>query len=202
MTTQNSEFEFSLVVLGAGGTGKSALTVQLCYNHFVEEYDPTIEDSHRKQVEIDSEIAILNILDTAGQEDYSAMRPSYIRSGEGFLLVYSIDSRRSFEQIQKLRDEILQVKDSDSEAIIIVGNKCDLVDERQVSTQEGKDLAECLGTIFIETSAKDFINVEEAFFGLVREIRKIKFGTKEENVENTKKKKKGGWKKKIKCSLM
>ncbi|KAJ6235715.1 ras gtpase-related [Anaeramoeba flamelloides] len=172
MTTQNSEFEFSLVVLGAGGTGKSALTVQLCYNHFVEEYDPTIEDSHRKQVEIDSEIAILNILDTAGQEDYSAMRPSYIRSGEGFLLVYSIDSRRSFEQIQKLRDEILQVKDSDSEAIIIVGNKCDLVDERQVSTQEGKDLAECLGTIFIETSAKDFINVEEAFFGLTREIRK------------------------------
>ncbi|KAJ3449757.1 ras gtpase-related [Anaeramoeba flamelloides] len=170
--TQNSNFEYSLVVLGAGGTGKSALTVQLCYNHFVEEYDPTIEDSHRKQVEIDGEIAILKILDTAGQEDYSAMRPTYIRTGEGFLLIYSIDSRSSFEHIQKLRDEILQVKDSESEPIIIVGNKCDLIEERHVATQEGQDLAECLGTIFIETSAKELINVNEAFFDLTREIRK------------------------------
>ncbi|KAJ3425916.1 ras-like protein [Anaeramoeba flamelloides] len=103
------------------------------------------------------------------------MRPSYIRSGEGFLLIYAIDSRSSFEQIRKLRDEILQVKDVDSDAIIIVGNKCDLVDERQVSTQEGGDLAKSLGTLFIETSAKDSTNVKEAFVGLVKEIRKRRF---------------------------
>ncbi|CAH8519635.1 unnamed protein product [Schistosoma mattheei] len=62
--------EYKLVVVGAGGVGKSALTIQLIQNHFVEEYDPTIEDSYRKQMVIDGEICLLDILDTAGQEEY------------------------------------------------------------------------------------------------------------------------------------
>ena len=66
--------EYKLVVVGGGGVGKSALTIQLIQNHFVDEYDPTIEDSYRKQVTIDEETCLLDILDTAGQEEYSAMR--------------------------------------------------------------------------------------------------------------------------------
>lgn len=75
------------------------------------------------------------MLDTAGQEEYSAMREQYMRTGEGFLLVYSITSRQSFEEIQTFQQQILRVKDKDYFPIIVVGNKCDLESERQVSTQ-------------------------------------------------------------------
>ncbi|KAJ3447396.1 ras-like protein rasd [Anaeramoeba flamelloides] len=194
--------EYKLVVVGGGGVGKSALTIQLVQSHFVDEYDPTIEDSYRRQVVIDEETCLLDILDTAGQEEYSAMRDSYMRAGEGFLIIYAINSRNSFDEVSSFREQITRVKDSDDVPMIIVGNKNDLENERQVSQGEGTDLAKSFNCPFIETSAKTRTNVEEAFFGLVREIRKIKFGTKEENTENTKKKKKGGWKKKLKCSLM
>merc|ERR1711991_711156 len=77
--------EYKVCILGDGGVGKSALTIQFVQNHFIEEYDPTIEDSYRKQVTIDHETCLLDILDTAGQEEYSAMRDQYMRTGEGFL---------------------------------------------------------------------------------------------------------------------
>lgn len=82
---------------------------------------------------IDDEVALLDVLDTAGQEEYSAMREQYMRTGEGFLLVYSITSRQSFEEILTFQQQILRVKDKDYFPIIIVGNKCDLDAERQVS---------------------------------------------------------------------
>lgn len=84
---------------------------------------------------IDDEVALLDVLDTAGQEEYSAMREQYMRTGEGFLLVYSITSRQSFEEIQVFQQQILRVKDKDYFPIIIVGNKCDLEGEREVSKQ-------------------------------------------------------------------
>ena len=93
------------------------------------------EDSYRKQCVIDDEVALLDVLDTAGQEEYSAMREQYMRTGEGFLLVYSITSRQSFEEILTFQQQILRVKDKDYFPIIIVGNKCDLDLERKVSTQ-------------------------------------------------------------------
>ena len=74
--------EYKLVIVGGGGVGKSALTIQLIQNHFIDEYDPTIEDSYRKQVTIDDETCLLDILDTAGQEEYSAMRDQYMRTGK------------------------------------------------------------------------------------------------------------------------
>lgn len=132
------------------GVGKSALTIQLIQSHFVDEYDPTIEgalsplyttssngfvDSYRKQCVIDDEVALLDVLDTAGQEEYSAMREQYMRTGEGFLLVYSITSRSSFEEISTFQQQILRVKDRDSYPIIIVANKADLEHERHVSSQ-------------------------------------------------------------------
>ncbi|QRV74743.1 Ras-like protein, 24 kDa [Ceratobasidium sp. AG-Ba] len=164
--------EYKLVVVGGGGVGKSALTIQFIQSHFVDEYDPTIEDSYRKQCVIDDEVALLDVLDTAGQEEYGAMREQYMRTGEGFLLVYSITSRNSFEEISTFHQQILRVKDRDSFPMIVVANKCDLEYERQVGMNEGRDLAKHFGTKFIETSAKQRINVDEAFSNLVREIRR------------------------------
>ncbi|KAG5459388.1 MAG: ras-like protein [Olpidium bornovanus] len=164
--------EYKLVVVGGGGVGKSALTIQFIQSHFVDEYDPTIEDSYRKQCVIDEEVALLDVLDTAGQEEYSAMREQYMRTGEGFLLVYSITSRNSFDEIATFHQQILRVKDKDYFPVIVVANKCDLESERQVSTQEGRDLAKQFNCRFIETSAKRKINVDEAFYNLVLEIRR------------------------------
>ncbi|KAG0222199.1 ras family-domain-containing protein [Mortierella sp. GBAus27b] len=165
--------EYKLVVVGGGGVGKSALTIQFIQSHFVDEYDPTIEDSYRKQCVIDEEVALLDVLDTAGQEEYSAMREQYMRTGEGFLLVYSITSRNSFEEISTFYQQILRVKDKDFFPIILVANKCDLEHERQVSTHEGRELAKQFSSRLIETSAKQRINVDEAFYNLVREIRRF-----------------------------
>jgi len=164
--------EYKLVVVGGGGVGKSALTIQFIQSHFVDEYDPTIEDSYRKQCVIDDEVALLDVLDTAGQEEYSAMREQYMRTGEGFLLVYSIVSRNSFEEISTFHQQILRVKDKDYFPIIVVANKCDLEMERQVSGHEGRELAKQFNCRFIETSAKQRVNVDEAFYNLVREIRR------------------------------
>merc|ERR1712137_555467 len=133
--------------------------------------DPTIEDSYRKQVSIDEEICLLDILDTAGQEEYAAMRDRYMRTGQGFLCTYAITSRSSFLSLDSYYQQILRVKDEDSVPMVLVGNKCDLDDERQVTTEEAKELALQWKIPFFETSAKDRINVEEAFFQVVREIR-------------------------------
>ncbi|KAI8994617.1 ras-like protein 1 [Pilobolus umbonatus] len=164
--------EYKLVMVGGGGVGKSALTIQFIQSHFVDEYDPTIEDSYRKQCVIDSETALLDVLDTAGQEEYSAMREQYMRNGEGFLLVYSITSRMSFEEITTFYQQICRVKDRDYFPMVLVGNKSDLESDRQVSSLEGRDLAKHFGCQFIETSAKQRVHVEDAFFEVVRDIRK------------------------------
>jgi len=164
--------QYKLVVVGGGGVGKSALTIRFIQGHFVDDYDPTIEDSYRKQSVIDGEVALLDILDTAGQEEYFAMREQYMRTGEGFLLIYSITSRNSFEEINTFYQQILRVKDQDHVPVIIVANKCDLEYERQVGINEGRDLAKHFGCRFIETSAKVGFNVDEAFTNLVRDIRR------------------------------
>jgi len=170
------ETEHKLVIIGGGGVGKSALTIQFIQNHFIIEYDPTIEDSYRKQVTIDGTTALLDILDTAGQEEFSAMRDQYMRTGKGFLIVYDITSRVSFEEVPKLREQVYRVQDrdlNDKIPMVIVGNKSDLEDSRQVTTSEGQDLARTFGVPFRETSAKTRTNVDEAWFDLVREIRRL-----------------------------
>ena len=176
--TTDSNLEYKLVIAGEGGVGKSALTIQFLQNHFIIEYDPTIEDSYRKQVRVDEETCILDILDTAGQEELSAMRDQYMRTGHGFILVYSIDNLHSFQEISTFRDQILRCKDKDRVPMILIGNKCDLESERAISTQEGQALArdewKCP---FFEASAKTRINVEESFYQLVREIRNDRRGT-------------------------
>ena len=168
----------------------------MCLNHFVETYDPTIEDSYRKQVVIDNQSCMLEVLDTAGQEAYASLRDQWIRDGEGFVLVYSITSRASFSRIKKFYTQIQRVKDSSSVApsptlpgtnmpnpmafqnhagpapVMLIANKIDRVTEREVSTQEGSALAKQLGCDFVEASAKSCINVERAFYDVVRQLRR------------------------------
>src|SRR5690606_18664144 len=95
-----------------------------------------------------------------------------MRTGQGFILTYAITSRQSYDEIHQFREQILRVKDADRVPIVLCGNKCDLEDERQVTTAEAQDLAKQWQVPFYETSALARINVEEAFFDLVREIRK------------------------------
>lgn len=146
----------------------------------METYDPTIEDSYRKQVVLDDDPATLEVLDTAGQEEYTALRDQWIREGEGFILVYSITSRSSFTRIRTFFNQIQRVKeDSDPYAVVIVGNKSDRSDEREVSTQEGEVLAKELGDVpFFESSAKNNINIEEAFMTCARVCKYLREGTK------------------------
>jgi len=100
------------------------------------------------------------------------MRDQYMRTGQGFILTYAITSRQSFDEINVFREQIHRVKDADHVPIVLAGNKCDLDDERQVTTQEATELAKQWQVPLYETSALARINVEEAFFQLVREIRK------------------------------
>ncbi|XP_064826968.1 ras-related protein M-Ras-like isoform X1 [Oncorhynchus masou masou] len=102
---------YKLVVVGDGGVGKSALTIQFFQKIFVPDYDPTIEDSYLKHTEIDAQWAILDVLDTAGQEEFSAMREQYMRTGDGFLIVFSVTDKASFEHLDRFHQLILRVKD-------------------------------------------------------------------------------------------
>uniref|UniRef100_A0A8D2BF16 HRas proto-onco, GTPase n=1 Tax=Sciurus vulgaris TaxID=55149 RepID=A0A8D2BF16_SCIVU len=131
------------------------------------------QDSYRKQVVIDGETCLLDILDTAGQEEYSAMRDQYMRTGEGFLCVFAINNTKSFEDIHQYREQIKRVKDSDDVPMVLVGNKCDLA-ARTVESRQAQDLARSYGIPYIETSAKTRQGVEDAFYTLVREIRQHK----------------------------
>lgn len=164
---------YKIVVVGGGGVGKSAITIQFIQSYFVTDYDPTIEDSYTKQCVIDDVVAKLDILDTAGQEEFSAMREQYMRSGEGFLLVYSVADRSSFDELPRLHRQILRVKDRDEFPMLMVANKADLQHQRMVSSEEGQSLARQLKVPYLECSAKLRMNVDLAFHELVRLIRRF-----------------------------
>ncbi|VDO89943.1 unnamed protein product [Schistosoma margrebowiei] len=120
---------------------------------------------------IDGEICLLDILDTAGQEEYSAMRDQYMRTGEGFLCVFAVNNSKSYDDINQYREQIKRVKDADEVPMVLVGNKVDLTN-RSVCTEEAKSLAHSYNIPYVETSAKTRQGVEDAFHKLVREIRK------------------------------
>ncbi|KAM9032020.1 LOW QUALITY PROTEIN: ras-related protein R-Ras [Sarcophilus harrisii] len=161
-----------LVVVGGGGVGKSALTIQFIQSYFVSDYDPTIEDSYTKLCSVDGVPARLDILDTAGQEEFGAMREQYMRAGHGFLLVYAINDRQSFNEVGKLHTQILRVKDRDDFPIVLVGNKADLETHRQVPRSEASAFCASRHIAYFEASAKLRLNVDEAFEQLVRAVRK------------------------------
>jgi len=160
-----------VIMVGSGGVGKSALTLQFMYDEFVEDYEPTKADSYRKKVVLDGEEVQIDILDTAGQEDYAAIRDNYFRSGEGFLCVFSITEPESFQATSEFREQILRVKNDENIPFLLVGNKMDLEDKRQVTVEEASSKAQQWNVSYVETSAKTRANVDKVFFDLMRLIR-------------------------------
>lgn len=188
-----------VIMVGSGGVGKSALTLQFMYDEFVEDYEPTKADSYRKKVVLDGEEVQIDILDTAGQEDYAAIRDNYFRSGEGFLCVFSITEDDSFQATQEFREQILRVKNDEHIPFLLVGNKADLTERRKVSEEEAKNRAEQWRVPYVETSAKTRANVDKVFFDLMREIRSRKL---EDNKNINGKGKDPGKRKKPKCCIL
>jgi len=139
MSANNAQ-QVKLVVMGAGGVGKSALTVNYIQRIFLDKYDPTIEDSYRKLTEVNGHQVMLEILDTAGTDQFTAMRDLYMKTGDGFLLCYSTISMNTFNEIPDLVDQILRIKDAESARqipMILIGTKVDLPDQRVVTTENG-----------------------------------------------------------------
>ncbi|OHS96276.1 Ras-like protein rasD [Tritrichomonas foetus] len=164
--------QVKVVVLGLGAVGKSALTIRFVQNTFVEEYEPTISNTYKKTATVDGKSYSIDILDTAGMECNESLKPVIYRGRDCFVLVYAITDRASFESIKQIHDDILRVKDSEKVPCILCGNKSDLDDSRQVSVEEVQELANSLNAVFLETSALNGNNVEEAMKKAVREYTK------------------------------
>jgi len=170
--------EQKLVVVGSGGVGKSAITIRFVTSQFQDQgYNPTIEDSYRKQFVVDDEAVTLEILDTAGQEEYSTISDQWYMVGAGFLLVYSITDRPTFEALPNFYQDILRVKDRPYVPCVVVSNKCDLGSLRQVDQLEGRDMAKSISAPFIECSAVNGVNVDTAFSELVKLVRRDQIRT-------------------------
>jgi Ras-related protein Ral-A len=184
-----------VIMVGSGGVGKSAITLQFMYDEFVEDYEPTKADSYRKKVVLDGKEVSVDILDTAGQEDYAAIRDNYFRTGEGFMCVFSLTDADSFTALEELKDQIFRVKSMLKIPLILVANKVDLEAQRKVSDSVVQEKAKLWGVPYIETSARTKFNVDKAFYELLREIKRGKEG------QNGAPKQKTG-KKKKKCAIL
>ena len=183
MEEQPESISFKIAVLGQSLVGKSALTFRFINNKFPDENDSTIEDSYKIDVNIDNIKCSLEIVDTAGQDDYQTLVDTWINSSDGFILVYSIDNKDSFESMKSRYRRILKLKGEQKVSIIIVGNKCDLEEERKVSKEEGENFCLSNKVPFLETSALKFINVKEAFLSVTKGLLQINFPEKFKNDE-------------------
>ena len=158
---------------------------EIIYRFINYEHDPTIEDRYKTNLNFEGKDYEIEILDTSGEDDYQNMLNMWISYGEGFMLIFSINDKETFEKVKIKRDRILQEKKGIKYTMILVGNKQDLENERKVSYNEAKELADSWGISYIETSAKTNFNCKEAFEILAKNI--IKF--KNELKKNKKKKK-------------
>lgn len=163
--------EYKAVVVGASGVGKSALTIQLNHECFVEDHDPTIQDSYWKEVTLEHGGYVLNVLDTAGQPTHKALRDQCLAAGDGVLGVFALDDPSSLTQLQQMR---ATWGPHYTRPLVLVGNKCDLVTTAGDAHAAAIDLAKSWGAPFVETSAKTRQGVEEAFALLIQEIQKVR----------------------------
>ena len=162
---------YKIIVMGASGVGKSAITIQYVQRLFTDNYDPTIEDVYKKWAEVDGNYCRLEIVDTAGTKQFDAMRDLYIKEGDGFVLVFSVTCRESLSEVRQLRNQILRIRRCDDVPIVMVANKTDLNEERVLSRHEGVITAlDCNHCAFVECSAKTGHNVSEVFDEVVRQI--------------------------------
>ncbi|KAI4731606.1 ras-related protein RSR1 [Aureobasidium sp. EXF-10728] len=162
MSRSANHREYHIVVLGSA---------QFVQGIWIERYDPTIEDSYRKQCDVDGRQVILEILDTAGTEQFTAMRELYMKSGQGFLLVFSITSSSSLKELSELRDQLVNLKDDPHVPIVLVGNKSDLEEDRAVSRAAAFAVSSGWGNVpYYEASARTRQNVTEVFVDVCRQI--------------------------------
>ena len=159
-------------MIGNSGVGKSCLLIRFTDDTFSDSYVTTIGvDFKIKTLDIDSKSCKLQIWDTAGQERFRNIISSYYRGAQGIMLVYDITDLESF---QNLNSWLIEIEKNASKNVykILVGNKCDMENERKVTVEQGKDFADQYGMKFFETSAKDSTNVAEAFITMTKEVIK------------------------------
>jgi Ras-related protein Rab-8A len=163
-------FIIRLLTLGDSGIGKSSLLTRYTENEFSETFVSTIGiDFRLKTIEIKGKSVKIQIWDTAGQERFRTITHNYYRGAHGIVLMYDVTQATSFDNITKWMEDIQTHIDATIN-IILIGNKCDLLDKKVVSTAQGLKLAKEYGLKFFETSAKTNLQVEEAFTSLITQV--------------------------------
>uniref|UniRef100_A0A915PFY3 Ras-related protein Rab-8A n=1 Tax=Setaria digitata TaxID=48799 RepID=A0A915PFY3_9BILA len=175
-----------LLLIGDSGVGKTCVLFRFSDDSFNNSFISTIGiDFKIRTIELDGKKIKLQIWDTAGQERFRTITTAYYRGAMGIMLVYDITNEKSFDNIKNWIRNIEEHASSDVDRMII-GNKCDVEERRQVSRERGEQLAIEYGTKFMETSAKANINVEEAFFTLARDIKlKTERASQQSTIQNT-----------------
>ncbi|KAL9043109.1 MAG: hypothetical protein Q9180_000095 [Flavoplaca navasiana] len=162
-----------VAIVGSRSVGKSSLTVRFVERHFVESYYPTIENTFSHTIKSRGQEFATEIVDTAGQDEYTILNSKHFIGIHGYMLVYSVASKQSLEMVRILRDKILNHLGADWVPMMIVGNKCDLKPEQKhVATEDGRQMAEEFKCGFTEASARLDINVSKAFEQMIGEIEK------------------------------
>ncbi|KAI8057321.1 ras-2 [Syncephalis plumigaleata] len=172
MATDNEKSR-KIVVLGFRAVGKSTLTVQFVENHFVDSYYPTIENTFTKAIKYNGQEYQCEIIDTAGQDEFSILNSRHAVGIHGYVLVYSITSKSSLEMVKIIRDKIVNYTGSEWVPMVLVGNKSDLHLQRQVSEEEGRELANQWSCQWTEASAKHNQNINLIFEMLLAESEKL-----------------------------
>lgn len=160
-----------IALMGFPCVGKSSITLRFVQGHFPDAYDTTIEDLHCKYHRWNNKDFYLKITDTAGQQEYSIFPRSCSVGIDGFILVYAIDDRQSFEIIKIIHDRIMESVGDNNVPVVVVGNKLDLqYSSRMVPKEEGEKLAASWGAGFMEISAKDSDKVIDIFEKMIYQI--------------------------------
>ncbi|XP_069792428.1 GTP-binding protein Di-Ras2-like [Narcine bancroftii] len=192
--------DYRVVVFGAAGVGKSSLVLRFVRGTFMETYIPTVEDTYRQVISCDKNICTLQITDTTGSHQFPAMQRLSISKGHAFILVYSVTSRQSVEELQPIYEQICQIKGNIRNIpIMLVGNKQDET-QREVEASEGEALASKWMCSFMETSAKLNHNVQELFQELLNLEKRRAMSLQVDGKKSKQQKKRD--KLKGKCSLM
>jgi len=161
-----------VALLGFRSVGKSSLAIQFVQGQFVDSYDPTIENTFNKTIKIRNQDFEIAVVDTAGQDEYSIFPTQYSVDIDGYVLVYSIDSTKSFEVVGVIYDKIMDMIGNPNVPIVLVGNKSDLQNEREVTRDEGEKYAREINAVFLETCAKDNLCVNDLFQKILVQIEK------------------------------
>jgi Ras-related protein Rab-1A len=170
--TSEYDFLFKLLLIGDSGVGKSCLLLRFADDTYTESYISTIGvDFKIRTIEIDGKKIKLQIWDTAGQERFRTITSSYYRGAHGIIIVYDVTDMESFNNVKMWLSEIEKYA-TDNVNKLLVGNKCDLVVKKVVDFNTAKDFADSLGIQFLEASAKNSTNVEQAFLTMARDIKK------------------------------